>query len=258
MKKLFIPAILFIVMISCSQEKQTSNPEPDIQEHEMMLIPGGEFNMGVLAGPDQKFIDNQAHTVQVDSFYIDKHEVTNFQYAEFCVATGHKFPEFWGMDKFTSGLKFPDHPVVGVTWSDAKDYAEWKGFRLPTEAEWEYASRGGLAGMRYPNGNDMDSSLANYNTTQGMAMKVGSYPANAFGLYDMSGNALEWVWDFYDKDYYLESPYANPQGPLYGKRRSVRGGGWRSGVMCATVNFRQSLRTYWVDFSVGFRCAKDL
>ena len=227
-----LSVISLLLLFACTREKQAPLPEPAITDHEMVLIPGGEFIMGAQPGRDQLFVDNRTHTVRVDSFYIDRYEVTNAQYAAFCEETGHPYPEFWGMDVYKSSLEYPDHPVVGVTWSDAKAYADWKGFRLPTEAEWEYAARGGLAGMNYPNGNVMDSSLANYYPTQEMALKVGSYPANGYGLFDMSGNALEWVWDFYDKDYFLESPYENPQGPLYGKRHTVRGGGWRSGKGC--------------------------
>jgi formylglycine-generating enzyme required for sulfatase activity len=224
----------------------------------LVLITGGEFIMGSVSGPANKYIDNAAHRVQVDSFYIEKYEVTNAQYLEFCESTGHPLPEFWGMDEFYSGPGFPDHPVVGVTWVSAMNYAEWKGMRLPTEAEWEYAARGGLANKRYPYGNDVDSSLCNYNGTFGHPIPVGSLPANGYGLFDMSGNVVEWVNDYYAKDYYNESPIKNPAGPEYGKRRVIRGGGWRSGKMCATVSFRQSLRPYWVDFNVGFRCAKDL
>ncbi|GAG59568.1 unnamed protein product, partial [marine sediment metagenome] len=184
--------------------------------------------------------------------------VTNAQYLEFCQSAGHPLPEFWGMDVFCSGPDFPDHPVVGVTWVAAMQYAEWKGRRLPTEAEWEYAARGGLAKKRYPNGNDVDSTSCNYNGTYGHPIRVGSLPVNEYGLHDMAGNVVEWVSDYYAKDYFLEAPVDNPTGPKYGKRRVIRGGGWRSGKMCATVVFRQSLRPYWVDMNVGFRCARDL
>ena len=229
------------------------NIEPDL-----VLIPGGDYTMGVKPSPRNNYVDNTAHQVRVDSFYIDKYEVTNAQYLEFCESTGNPLPEFWGMDVFCSGPDFPDHPVVGVTWAAAMQYAEWKGMRLPTEAEWEYAARGGLAKKRYPSGNDVDSTLCNYNGTYGHPIRVGSLPANGYGLHDMSGNVVEWVSDYYAKDYFLETPADNPTGPKYGKRRVIRGGGWRSGKMCATVVFRQSLRPYWVDMNVGFRCARDL
>ena len=227
-------------------------------KQEMILIPAGEFSMGMEPSNAQNYVDNSRHRVRVDSFYLDRHEVTNAQYQKFCEATGHVFPEFWGMDEFFSGPGFPDHPVIGVTWADANAFAEWNGKRLPTEAEWEYAARGGLVDQQYPNGNEMDSTLANYFGTRGHPVPVGSYSKNGWGLFDMAGNVAEWVHDYYDKDYYLSSPLTNPQGPEFGKRRIIRGGGWRSGISCNSVYFRQSLRTYWVDFGVGFRCAKSL
>ena len=259
--KIVFPLILTVVFFAACK-KQDSKQQDQIQsmlvEHELILIPGGEFTMGRVPSESQNYVDNYAHTIRIDSFYLDKYEVTNAQYFAFCEATGHPFPEFWESGIFNSGPGYPDHPVVGVTWASARAYAEWKGMRLPTEAEWEYAARGGLTDKSYPLGDDMDSSLANYYGTQGQSLEVGSFPPNGYGLYDMAGNVVEWVHDFYAKDYYLESPPDNPTGPLYGKRRVIRGGGWRSGIGCNTVYFRQSLRPYWVDFNVGFRCAKDV
>jgi iron(II)-dependent oxidoreductase len=251
-------AVLFIFSCSGPVTNENSDSDAGTVEAVLVLIPGGEFSMGEEVNPESRFVDNALHPVRVDSFYIDKYEVTNAQYFEFCQAKGHSMPEFWEMDKFRSGPDFPDHPVVGVTWADAVQYAKWKGMRLPTEAEWEYAARGGLVNKTFPNGDDIDSTMANFYGTYGHALPVGSFPANGFGLHDMAGNAVEWVKDFYDKDYYLESPTDNPAGPMYGKRRVIRGGGWRSGKMCSGVSFRQSLRPYWVDMNVGFRCARDL
>jgi formylglycine-generating enzyme required for sulfatase activity len=259
MKKLYfaISAILLLA-VGCNLKEKFPSFQQEPVESKLILIPGGEFIMGKEAGTDQQLINNQAHKVYVDSFYIENIEVTNARYFEFCQATNHRLPEFWGMDVFRSSMNYPNHPVTGVTWADAKSYAEWRGLRLPTEAEWEFAARGGLQGMDYPNGNDIDSSLANFYPTQGNPLEVGSYPPNNFGLFDMSGNVTEWVWDFYDRDFYQVSSYKNPKGPVYGEQRCIRGGGWRSGKSCTSVHFRQSLRPYWVDFNVGFRCAKDL
>ena len=248
------------LLVTCRQQESghesiqsTSVPA----EHELILIPGGEFTMGREPSDGQKYIDNYAHKVFIDSFYIDKYEVTNAQYFAFCKATNHPLPEFWEMGLFNSGPEFPYHPVTGITWTSAKAYAEWKGMRLPTEAEWEYAARGGLVNKKFPAGDDLDSSMANYYGTYGQTLKAGSFPPNGYGLYDMAGNVVEWVYDFYGKDYYLESVHKNPSGPVYGKRRVIRGGGWRSGKGCSTVFFRQSLRPNWVDYNVGFRCARD-
>ncbi len=260
--KSIIPGLvlLAILMAGCSQtgsKQESEYPQPSVQQ-EMVLIPGGSFIMGKEPNPGSRYVDNAAHQVIVDSFYIDKFEVSNALYYEFCMETGHSLPEFWGMDDFCSGLKFPDYPVCGVAWADAAKFAEWAGKRLPTEAEWEYAARGGLEQKNYPNGDEVDSTLVNYYGTYGHALAVGSFPANGYGLHDMAGNVVEWVYDFYAKDYYLESPEDNPMGPMYGKRRVIRGGGWRSGVGCNSCWFRQSLRPYWVDMNVGFRCAKDV
>jgi len=273
MNKIGLPLLIIgYTLAGCSQtgnktdssEFGSENPGPDSEnpramiQQEMIKLSGGSFIMGKTPNPDAKYIDNKAHEVKVDGFWLDKYEVSNSMYREFCEATGHSLPEFWGMDVFFSGVKFPDHPVVGVTWSDAAKYAKWAGKRLPTEAEWEYAARGGLIQKDYPGGDEVDSSLVNYNGTYGHALAVGSLPANGFGLHDMAGNVTEWVSDFYAKDYYLESLVENPEGPVYGKRRVIRGGGWRSGIGCNSTWFRQSLRPYWVDMNVGFRCAMDI
>ncbi|UCF79419.1 MAG: formylglycine-generating enzyme family protein [Candidatus Eiseniibacteriota bacterium] len=220
-----------------------------------VVIPGGEF----LMGSDGEGDHAPAHRVRIDSFCMDKYEVTNAQYAAFCQETGRKMPEFWGMGRFRSGPDFPDHPVTGVSWRDAEAYAEWCGKRLPTEAEWEYAARGGLEGKAFPYGDTADSTLANYTKSgEGGTVAVGSYPANGFGLHDMAGNVSEWVSDYYDGEYYGESPSDNPKGPEEGKFRVFRGGGWHSGPSCTRVFYRNALPTNWVDFNVGFRCAKDL
>ena len=222
---------------------------------ELVLIPGGEF----LMGSDSEGDHCPAHSVHVDSFYMDRYQVTNAQYLAFCQATGHRLPEFWAMSGFRCGSDYPNHPVIGVNWYDATLYAEWCGKRLPTEAEWEYAARGGLVGMDFPNGDSLQPSDGNYNrSAKGGPVAVGSYPANGFGLHDMQGNVLEWVSDFYDAAYYSSSPSANPQGPEYGKFRVIRGGGWHSGASCNRVYYRNALPPNWVDFNVGFRCAKDL
>lgn len=209
-------------------------------------------------GSDNLAGDSPAHKVYIASFYIDKYEVTNFQYFKFCEKTGRRLPEFWGQDRYHCSEKFPNHPVVGVSWEDAAAYAKWERKRLPTEAEWEYAARGGLKNRDYPWGNSLTPSRSAYHRpgTEG-TKPVGGYLPNGYGLYDMAGNVVEWIYDIYDKDYYRESPYKNPQGPEKGKFRVIRGGGWHSGPSCNTVFYRNALPANWVDFNVGFRCAKD-
>jgi formylglycine-generating enzyme required for sulfatase activity len=221
----------------------------------MVLIPGGTYEMGHGRGKDH----SPVHRIRIDAFYLDIFEVTNMEYHEFCVETGRKLPIFWGMNKFHCGPDYPDYPVVGVSWSDAEAFAAWKGKRLLTEAEWEYAARGGLSGKNYPTGHKIDSTAANY-SDKGIVrgtMHIGSYAPNGYGLYDMCGNVAEWVADWYAGNYYRTSPTQNPQGPDKGKFRVIRGGGWHSGPGCSQVHFRNALPQYWLDFNVGFRCAKD-
>lgn len=223
----------------------------------MVLIPGGESVMGKNL-PNADF--SPAHTVLIDSFYIDIHEVTNREYKTFCDATGYKLPEFWNMDIFRCGEKYPEHPVVGVSWFDAKKYAAWAGKRLPTEAEWEYAARGGLVEKDYPTGDtlarieDKKPSESWYNRI----VQVGLFNPNNPGVFDMDGNVWEWVEDRYDENYYKSSPVNNPTGSSEGFNRVIRSGSWHSGNMCKKVYYRKGLPANWVDFAVGFRCAKDI
>ena len=232
-----------------------------VTTEELVPIPGGEFLMG--SGSDRDH--SPVHTVYVGPFLLDRHEVTNARYLEFCEATGHRLPMFWGLDRFRSGPDYPDHPVVGVSWYDAGEYAEWRGKRLPTEAEWEYAARGGLTGKDYPSGNTLEPSGANISKSGKRGpVAVGSYPQNGFGLSDMQGNVVEWVSDYYDAAYYKSSPSMNPRGPEdVGLRpepvrfRVIRGGGWHSGPYCSRVYYRNALPANWLDFCVGFRCVRD-
>jgi sulfatase modifying factor 1 len=219
-----------------------------------VLIPAGTFVMGSGAEGDCA----PEHEVSLDAFYLDKFEVTNAHYQAFCEATDHRLPEFWGMEVYHCGPAFPDHPVMGISWWDAQEYADWCGKRLPSEAEWEYAARGGLVGAPFPWGDELTPEHANYvQSAHHGTVPVGSYSPNGFGLHDMIGNVNEWVADRYVPDYYAHSPVANPPGPEEGKFRVFRGGGWHTGPGCARVHFRNALPSNWVDFAVGFRCARD-
>lgn len=258
----FFVNVCAIILTAGNQEPGKKNAAEEVKEPETVLITGGEFFMGKDRGKDKKrdkpvYIDNDAHKVIVDSFYMDKCEVTNAQYYKFCKETGRALPKFWDMDELHSGLKYPNHPVVGVSCLDAEAYAQSRGMRLPTEAEWEYAARGGLVGKSYPNGDDLDPKEANIAKHYNGTTEVGRFKANGYGLYDMSGNVREWVADYYNKDYYKISPEKNPSGPEIGKFRVVRGGGWFSGKSCCSVYARNALKSTWLDFAVGFRCAKD-
>jgi iron(II)-dependent oxidoreductase len=248
-----IGAMIISSSIVCAQQKGDKMKV----DKDMVMIPAGEFMMGGDTEDDHMPV----HKVYIDSFYMDKYEVTNAQYRKYCEETGAEYPEYWDMEEFHCGPDFPDHPVVGISWSEAKKYAEWAGKRLPTEAEWEYAARGGSIDNNYSYGTESDTTKANYNV-KGIkrkgTMPVGSYPPNGYGLYDMTGNVVEWVADYYDKDYYKSSPQKNPTGPEDGKFMVIRGGGWHSGAYCTRVYFRNALRSGWRDIAVGFRCARNV
>ena len=225
-----------------------------------VLVPGGTCRMGNTTVTDEAIkatMDNPPREVTLKPFYLMSREVTNAQYLEFCLATGHHLPEFWGMARHRSGPDYPDHPVIGVSWEDARDYVKWRGWRLPTEAEWESAARGGLTEKKFPNGDEVSPAVAN-TAPDGIGTKpVGSYPANGYGLFDMAGNVAEWVSDSYDRDYYRTGPAQDSPGPEKGKFRVIRGGGWHSGPSCCRVFYRNARSANLVDFNLGFRCAKD-
>jgi sulfatase modifying factor 1 len=256
-RKLWKPAALFSAVLCFGSVGWSGQRQGELTgagpPSEMVLIPGGEFLMGSNTDGDHAPV----HSVTLQDFYLDREEVTNAEYYEFCQATGHRLPEFWGIDARRSGPQFPDHPVVGVSWQDAADYAAWRGKRLPTEAEWEYAARGGQAELDYPLADTLSPSDANYGGSIGNPLEVGSFAPNGFGLYDMSGNVFEWVADRYSAQYYSESPLADPLGPESGRFRVIRGGGWHSGPYCNRTYYRNALPPQWVDFAVGFRCARD-
>ena len=178
----------------------------------MVLIPAGEFQMGSNNGNSD---EQPVHTVYVDAFYMDIYEVTNAQYKKFVNAN----PQ-WRKDRIPSSYSYHNgdyprgkgnHPVTSVSWYDAMAYTQWAGKRLPTEAEWEKAARSGLVGLKYPWGNSISSSKANYGySLERITAAVGSYPPNGYGLYDMVGNVWEWCLDAYEEDFYKKSPRRNP------------------------------------------------
>lgn len=247
MKNLFAIILLVVSINAFGQKAVPTN---------MVLIPGGEFVMGKNSPNPTDW--QPEHKVTLDAFFLDKYEVTNRQYLEFCHATHHALPMFWGMKEFRSGVGFPDNPVIGISFFEAEQYAKWANKRLPTEAEWEYAARGGLTDKNYPNGDQMDSTKANYGRKYQGSLKVGSFQANNFGIFDMAGNVWEWTSDNYQGDYYLASPLDNPKGPERSRFKVIRGGSWHSGAMCIQNYYRNGLSPSWVDFAVGFRCAQDV
>jgi len=227
----------------------------DVPVTEMVTLPAGEFTMGRAESSEEY----TPHPVRLKAFMMDVHEVTNAQYQVFCEETGAKLPVFWGLDRFRCGADFPDHPVVGVNHVSAVKYAEWAGKRLPTEAEWEYAARGGLEGLKFDLADTLAEGAANTKAAKlDGPVAAASFRPNAYGLYDMVGNVREWTADYFADDYFAVSPVDNPQGPEKTRWRVIKGGGWFSGNACNTVNRRNALPAGWGDFNVGFRCAKDI
>ena len=246
MKTITLLAIFFLCKVMHGQSTDSG----------MVLIPGGDYIMGKNSGNPTDW--QPEHRVSVNSFYMDQYEVTNRKYYEFCMSTDNPLPEFWGSSQFRCSPDYPDYPVVGVSYSDAEKYARWAGKRLPTEAEWEYASRGGLQNKNFPWGDQIDSTRANYGKKYGSTLRVGTFEPNSYGLYDISGNVWEWTSDFYGESYYTESPDKNPIGPGHGRFKVIRGGSWHSGGMCQQTYYRNGLPVSWVDFAVGFRCVRDI
>ncbi len=243
------PRLILLIFLICNS-LLSQVPEPG-----MALIPAGEFTMGKNSSGITDW--QPEHIVSVDAFYMDKFEVTNKLYFEFCTQTGNPLPEFWGSQQFKCSLDYPDHPVAGVSFMDAVKYAQWAGKRLPTEAEWEYAARGGLTNSNYPWGNQIDSTMVNYGKKYKTTLKAGSFKPNGYGLFDMGGNVWEWTMDNYGHDYYANSPGQNPKGPDAGRFKVIRGGSWHSGAMCIQTFYRNGLSPSWTDFAVGFRCVKS-
>lgn len=277
MKSKIILTILCCVCAALPMAAQTAEQEG------MALIPAGKFWMGraytifmntadLLAR--DRMDDIPANNVYLDAFYIDKYEVTNADYARFVEATSARAPWHWPQGKVPDGEE--KLPVANVTWFEATDYCKWAGKRLPTEAEWEKAVRGGLDRNHYSWGDqDIDRRELMLLSPQSAgrtssepvpavlgrlrSMPVGSFAPNGYGLYDMIGNVMEWTNDWYDNNYYPFMPKENPKGPETGKYRSVRGAGFADGGGHGeeqVVEYRNFSDPETRISTIGFRCAK--
>jgi formylglycine-generating enzyme required for sulfatase activity len=224
----------------------------------MARIPCGFFLMGSERGQDN---ERPVHRVWLDAFALAERQVTHAEYERFLGATGHHQPPHWQDPNFAG----PEQPVVAVSWFDAVAYCEWlsgqmgRKFRLPTEAEWERAARGGAEQSEYPWGNSPPESLPNYS----MRWKTGPEPVgtaerNAYGLCDIGANVHEWCADWFGADYYGASPDRNPQGPATGTRRASRGGSWRHYTKVSRCAARSSIPPEFQYADYGFRIACDL
>ena len=320
--------LAFQVLGQDSTDRPTPDDAPGPAPAGMVWVPGGKFWMG-----DEGYVDAApVHKVSIDGFWMDRHEVTNGQFARFIKATKYvtvaeqppdpkDFPDIpkeklkpfsivfknpgpddpvdlknhsgWWDIGYGASWKHPEgpdssiqgrenHPVVHVCWHDAVAYCKWAGKRLPTEAEWEFAARGGLDRKKYIWGNDLKPKgkwLANIwqgkfpfdNTREDgfeRTAQVGSFPPNGYGLHDMAGNVWEWCADWYHPDYYMNSPIKNPQGPKESldprepgvAKRVQRGGSF----LCAdnycplyTAGARGKGEPSSAHSHSGFRCVKD-
>jgi len=226
---------------------------------DMVSISSGCFDMGdafAEGWPDELPV----HNVCLSDFEMDIHEITNAEYAE-CVEKGactepSSYASYTRTSYYDNPL-YADYPVIWMWWDDVYNYCTWAGKRLPTEAEWEYAARGGLEGKRYPWGNWISSWRANYDFNVGDTSEVESYRANGHGLYDMAGNVWEWVADWYGSTYYSDSPANDPKGPANGSVHVRRGGsfdhsafGLRMGNRCDFCHVDRHAN------NLGGRCAR--
>src|SRR5262245_44503067 len=228
-------------------------------EPEMIVIPEGEFLMGSERGAAN---ERPAHRVWVDRFALGRSAVTNRLYRIFLEVTGRTAPPGSDDARFNPLDPAADQPVTSVSWFDAVAYCEWLGqrsgkpYRLPTEAEWERAARGGLESKLYTWGDEPPTAQPRYNELWRRGPEpCGQRPSNGFGLYDISENVHEWCADWYDADYYSVSPLGNPQGPATGVRRASRGGSWRHQIKISRVSARSSIPPEFRYSDYGFRCA---
>ncbi len=222
---------------------------------DFVRIPAGRFFMGSESGQDD---ERPVHEVEVDAFACAVYPVTQAQYAEFLQTTGHQTPREW-----PGSITTPDLPVTGVSWIDAQAFCGWRtgaGFsmRLPTEAEWEFAARGGLVGATYPWGETIPAWVPN----GGRGPLTGPWPVtpgepNAFGIFGIGANIHEWCADWYAADYYAMSRLRNPTGPVTGRRRVSRGGAWRHDVTVSRCSQRSRIDPSFRYTDYGFRVVRS-
>jgi len=291
---LYVGQIL-IVRVNLQTPKQTfgdgSTMIREKDSMEMVYVQAGNFSMGSEDGDDD---EQPVHEVYLDAYWIDKYEVTNHQFAQFVDAmdyetdaekwgssyvwTGSSWEEVngadWSHPQGPSSDSIADHPVVHVSWNDAVAYCEWAGGGLSTEAEWEKAARGTDERV-YPWGNhSITGNLANYadanldvdwadegeNDGYEFTAPMGSYPSGAspYGVMDMAGNVYEWVADWYDGNYYSNSPAENPRGPDDGNMRILRGGSWSSveNLVRSAIRGWSGPDGSWIN--LGFRCVRTI
>ncbi len=297
LQNIVIPSIESFSEIDNTSTEQTQSiseqhaPSTPLEKDDMVLIPAGEFQMG----SDDRFDfkeEKPIHTVFVDAFYMDKYPVTIAQFKNFLdenpqwrkplkwyesgkITTGNilriyhdgEYLKHWYKNDYPRGEE--QHPVTWVSWYAAMAYSQWVGRRLPTEAEWEKAARGGLVGEKYPWGSTIDASYLNFGAFISKTTVVGNYPPNNYGLYDMIGNVYEWCLDEWNKNFYVQSPRDNP---ISGDSimdtvnyftdiktsRVIRGGSYVSTPQNVRVAHRSRNTPRYTCSSIGFRCVMSV
>jgi formylglycine-generating enzyme required for sulfatase activity len=219
-------------------------------------IPPGSFLMGSDDGQDD---ERPVHRVHVDGFLLSEFPVTRREYAAFLDATAHAPPRDWHLAAFAGD----ERPVIGVSWLDADAYCRWRASRgsperLPTEAEWEHAARGGIDGTQFPWGD----AIPRWIPCNGRGPLDGPWPVTLgeptrFGIMGIAANVHEWCADWHDRGYYAQSPAANPRGPESGLRRASRGGSWRHALTISRCAARSRLDPSFRYTDYGFRTARD-
>ena len=287
---LVLGMLVIVTALACSQNHSRGPAGPSNSpaassaraEDGMVLLPGGSFIMGCVDGDSQCSNDEKpAHRVNLDSFYLDEHEVTVAEYAR-CVSAGvckpaqvrdDEYREFYNLNN----VDRENHPANGVDWNEANAYCSWRQKRLPTEAEFEYALRGKDQGRIYPWGNNATpparfgnyadetahrrfsswSYFAGYDDGHLGTSPVCSFQRNPYDLCDISGNVWEWTADWYDSNYDQSTPSNNPTEPASGTTRVFRGGGWGNDSWGVRASERFGVAPgVWASF-LGFRCSRD-
>ncbi len=231
----------------------------DALEPTLVSIPSGSFLMGSNSGQD---CERPIHRVSINAFRLAATQITNAEYVRFLTAAGSAPPPFWQDPNFYH----PQQPVTAVSWHEAARYCEWlstqtgRHYRLPSEAEWELAARGGLEQKQFPWGDDPPQFLPDYaKRWQTGPEPVARYAPNGIGLYDICDNLHEWCSDWYDPNYYAISPEQNPRGPeqssMKPSRKSSRGGSWRHQIKVARCSARSSIPPEFQYADYGFRVA---
>ena len=239
-----------------ARQAQQSVMVSDPGGYELVYIPGGVFMMGSPEEEEGRYDrESPLHEVQVSEFYMGRYSVTNEEYGRFLAEhSDMKEPEYWGNRKYNQ----PNQPVVGVSWDDAIQYAAWADLRLPSEAEWEYACRAKTTTRFYTGDTENDLERVGWyeGNSDNKLHPVGEKEPNGFGLYDMHGNVFEWCQDWFNEQYYANSPRENPQGPEPGSHRVIRGGSWNAVARSCRAAFRNLHAPDYRGSNVGFRLVR--